>query len=182
MFWQQIKGSDDVVRHIQWQARIEGRTKSMRSHTTYSGCIDAFAASMTITQYLGMGTTSRGRMGITPSLNTRVMTPPYLRNQQDKEAVVQGIEYIRGVLSQIQNLTWVEPKVNQTTTAFVNSVSQNSSALTTCVTIILTVINRYLRLLVLEVRITGLVLAPSAPTTGEQEAKQSWISTLRCMG
>jgi cellobiose dehydrogenase (acceptor) len=81
---------------------------------------------MTITQYLGMGTTSRGRMGITPSLNTRVMTPPYLRNQYDKEAVVQGIEYIRGVLSQIQNLTWVAPKVNQTTTAFVNSVSQNA--------------------------------------------------------
>jgi cellobiose dehydrogenase (acceptor) len=78
---------------------------------------------MTITQYLGMGTTSRGRMGITPSLSTRVMTPPYLRDTHDKEAVVQGIEYIRGVLSQIQNLTWVEPKVNQTTTAFVNSVS-----------------------------------------------------------
>jgi cellobiose dehydrogenase (acceptor) len=81
---------------------------------------------MTITQYLGMGTTSRGRMGITPSLTTRVMTPPYLRNAQDKEAVVQGIEYIRGVLSQIQNLTWVEPKANQTTTAFVNSVSWNT--------------------------------------------------------
>jgi hypothetical protein len=88
--------------------------------------LNTHPASMTITQYLGMGTTSRGRMGITPSLNTRVMTSPYLRNQYDKEAVVQGIEYIRGVLSQIQNLTWVVPKVNQTTTAFVNSVSQNA--------------------------------------------------------
>jgi hypothetical protein len=28
MFWQQINGSDGVVRHIQWQARIEGRTNS----------------------------------------------------------------------------------------------------------------------------------------------------------
>jgi hypothetical protein len=78
---------------------------------------------MTITQYLGMGTISRGRMGLTPTLGTRVITPPYLRDTHDKEAVVQGIEYIRGVLSQIQNLTWVVPTVNQTTTAFVNSVS-----------------------------------------------------------
>jgi cellobiose dehydrogenase (acceptor) len=28
IFWQQINGSDGVVRHIQWQARIEGRTNS----------------------------------------------------------------------------------------------------------------------------------------------------------
>jgi cellobiose dehydrogenase (acceptor) len=126
MFWQQIKGSDGVVRHIQWQARIEGRTNSKTSRPLIHVDTNAHTASMTITQYLGMGTTSRGRMGITPSLNTRVMTPPYLRNQYDKEAVVQGIEYIRGVLSQIQNLTWVVPKVNQTTTAFVNSVSQNA--------------------------------------------------------
>jgi cellobiose dehydrogenase (acceptor) len=83
---------------------------------------------MTISQYLGTGTTSRGRMGITPSLGTRVITPPYLRNAQDKEAVVQGIEYVRGVLSQIGNLTWVVPTVNQTTTAFVNSVSSAISS------------------------------------------------------
>jgi cellobiose dehydrogenase (acceptor) len=79
---------------------------------------------MTITQYLGMGTTSRGRMGITPSLTTRVMTPPYLRDPYDKDAVIEGIEYVRGVLSNIQNLTWVVPRANQTTAAFVNSVSQ----------------------------------------------------------
>jgi cellobiose dehydrogenase (acceptor) len=80
-------------------------------------------ASMTITQYLGTGTTSRGRMGITPSLSTRVMTAPYLRDTHDKEAVIQGIEYIRGVLSQVQNLTWVVPTATQNTTAFVNLVS-----------------------------------------------------------
>lgn len=78
---------------------------------------------MTITQYLGTGTVSRGRVEIMGNMNTHVATPPYLRNQYDKEAVIQGIEYIRGVLSQVQNLTWVAPSVNQTTTAFVNSVS-----------------------------------------------------------
>ncbi|KAH7067379.1 cellobiose dehydrogenase [Paraphoma chrysanthemicola] len=106
MFWQQIQGSDGIVRHLQWQARVEGRTNT----------------TMTITQYVGTGTTSRGRMAITPALTTRVSIAPYLRDARDKEAVVQGIEYIRGVLSQIQNLTWIEPKFNQTTTAFVNSI------------------------------------------------------------
>ncbi|CAO2654539.1 Nn.00g112720.m01.CDS01 [Neocucurbitaria sp. VM-36] len=106
MFWQQIKGSDGVVRHIQWQARIEGRTNT----------------SMTITQYLGMGTVSRGRMTIMPNMNTRVSVAPYLRDKNDKEAVIQGIEFVRGVLSQIHNLTWIVPSVNQTTSAFVNSV------------------------------------------------------------
>lgn len=79
---------------------------------------------MTITQYVGTGTTSRGRMAITPALTTRVSIAPYLREAADKEAVVQGIEYIRGVLGQIQNLTWIQPIANQTTTAFVNSVSR----------------------------------------------------------
>jgi cellobiose dehydrogenase (acceptor) len=104
-------GSDGIVRHMQWQARIEGRTKT----------------AMTITQYLGMGTTSRGRADITPQLNMRVATQPYLRNAPDKEAVIAGIDYVRQALGNVQNLTWITPTSSQTTTAFVNSVSTYSS-------------------------------------------------------
>lgn len=78
---------------------------------------------MTITQYLGTGTTSRGRMGISSNMNTRVLTAPYLREAADKDAVIQGFEYMRGVLSNIQNLTWITPTANQSTTTWVNSVS-----------------------------------------------------------
>lgn len=77
---------------------------------------------MTITQYLGTGSVSRGRLDITPQLNTRVITAPYLRNATDKEAVIAGIEHMRGVLSGVANLTWVRPTPEQTTTDFVNSV------------------------------------------------------------
>lgn len=94
-------------------------SKASRAHT--------IIASMTITQYLGTGTLSRGRMGITPSLSTRVLTAPYLRDVNDKAAVVQSIEYIRGVLSKVQDLTWVVPGVNQTTSSFVNLVSHSFS-------------------------------------------------------
>ncbi|KAF2264011.1 FAD-linked reductase [Lojkania enalia] len=104
--WQQITGSDGVVRHIQWQARVEGRSKT----------------SMTITQYLGTGTKPRGRMTILPNLNARVAIPPYLRDEGDKEVVIQGIEYMRGELSEVRNLTWIVPSVSQNSTAFVNSI------------------------------------------------------------
>jgi cellobiose dehydrogenase (acceptor) len=78
---------------------------------------------MTITQYLGNGATSRGRLDITPQLNTRVVTPPYLRNASDKAAVIQGIDYVRSILTPVQNLTWVVPTSSQNTTTWVNSVS-----------------------------------------------------------
>jgi hypothetical protein len=82
-----------------------------------------FQAAMTITQYLGNGATSRGRLDITPQLNTRVNTQPYLRDAGDKEAMIKGIDYIRSVLSGVSGLTWITPTTSQTTTAFVNSVS-----------------------------------------------------------
>jgi cellobiose dehydrogenase (acceptor) len=122
MFWQQILGSDGVTRHLQWQARVEGKTNSKHAIAVTRKNADGPPASMTITQYVGTGSTSRGRMAITPALTTRVSVAPYLREAADKEAVVQGIEYIRGVLNQIQNLTWIAPALNQSTTAFVNSV------------------------------------------------------------
>jgi cellobiose dehydrogenase (acceptor) len=78
---------------------------------------------MTITQYLGTGTTSRGKMVIGTNLATRVSVPPYLRDTYDKEAVIQGIDFIRSALSKVSGLTWVTPTASQTTTAFVNSVS-----------------------------------------------------------
>ena len=77
---------------------------------------------MTITQYLGTGTTSRGRMGIQGNMNTRVITPPYLREAADLDAVVKGFDYMRGVLSNIQNLTWITPTTSQNTTAWLKTV------------------------------------------------------------
>jgi hypothetical protein len=77
---------------------------------------------MTITQYLGNGAISRGRLTITPQLNTQVATAPYLKNATDKEAVIQGIDTMRSALSKVQNLTWIKPTAGQDTTAFVNSV------------------------------------------------------------
>lgn len=81
-------------------------------------------ASMTVTQYLGTGSLSRGRMTITRQLNTIVSTPPYLRDEHDREAVIQGIANLRENLKGVANLTWITPRSNVTTEAFVDSVSR----------------------------------------------------------
>ncbi|SPQ20628.1 329ee128-7337-45ed-9a72-e5f65c2d5f11 [Thermothielavioides terrestris] len=104
--WQIIKGSDGISRHIQWQARVEGSKST----------------SMTITQYLGTGTVSRGRMTITRQLNTVVSTPPYLRDAHDKEAVIQGIDDFRNSLKGVANLTWISPRADVSSEQFVNSI------------------------------------------------------------
>lgn len=81
-------------------------------------------ASMTITQYLGTGTLSRGRMTITRQLNTIVSTPPYLRDAHDREAVIKGINNLRESLKGVANLTWITPRSDVATEQFVDSVSQ----------------------------------------------------------
>ncbi|KAI1759566.1 putative cellobiose dehydrogenase [Hypoxylon sp. FL1150] len=106
IFWEIITGTDGVDRHLHWQARVEGSTNT----------------SMTITQYLGTGSTSRGRMVVTPQLNTRVSIPPYLRDATDKVAVIEGLERVRKYFAPISNLTWVRPVSNETSTQFVDSI------------------------------------------------------------
>ncbi|KAF2645063.1 cellobiose dehydrogenase [Massarina eburnea CBS 473.64] len=128
IIWTQVKGSDGIQRSIQWQARIEGRNKS-KSHpphhltkTPFETTVLTYIDAMTITQYLGCGTTSRGRLDITSQLNTRVVTAPYLRNSSDKDAVIAGLDYMRTVLSGVSGMSWITPTSGQTTTAFVNSI------------------------------------------------------------
>ncbi|CAK7198034.1 hypothetical protein SEUCBS139899_000692 [Sporothrix eucalyptigena] len=106
MFWESIRGTDGGIRHLQWQARVEGSTNT----------------SMTITQYLGTGSVSRGRMTITKRLDTFVSTPPYLHDDFDKEAVVRGIENLVKTLSNVANLTWIRPAPNVTVVDYVNSI------------------------------------------------------------
>ncbi|KAK3944430.1 cellobiose dehydrogenase [Diplogelasinospora grovesii] len=106
MFWEIINGSDGILRHLHWQSRVEGTGNT----------------SMTITQYLGTGSVSRGRMTITRQLNTVVSIPPYLHDDNDKAAVVKGLENLQESLKTVPNLTWITPKPNITAAQFVNSI------------------------------------------------------------
>ncbi|KAI1097721.1 carbohydrate-binding module family 1 protein [Jackrogersella minutella] len=105
MFWDEIEGDDGVVRQLQWTARVEGSDDAM-----------------TMSQYLGRGATSRGRMTITKALTTVVSTLPYLQDENDVQAVIQGIKNLQGALANVQNLTWTYPAPNTTVEDFVNDM------------------------------------------------------------
>ncbi|KAF9892638.1 hypothetical protein FE257_001040 [Aspergillus nanangensis] len=108
-FFDQIFGSDGILRQINWQPRVEG------SHDFPDG------NTITMSQYLGRGSTSRGRMTLTAGLDTIVSTPPYLIDQADTDAVIQGIINLQGYLKG-SNFTWLYPAPNVTVADFVNDM------------------------------------------------------------
>ncbi|KAI2606095.1 uncharacterized protein GGS25DRAFT_373452 [Hypoxylon fragiforme] len=110
VFWDEIEGADGVVRQLQWTARVEGADLTNSTNT------------MIMSQYLGRGQTSRGRMTINPGLTTVVTTPPYLRDENDKAAVIKGIENLRSALGSVKDLEFRLPASNQTTTSYVDAI------------------------------------------------------------
>ncbi|KAK5663896.1 hypothetical protein OQA88_105 [Cercophora sp. LCS_1] len=116
MFWEEIKGADGIVRQLQWTARVEG---SLDVPNGYA---------MTMSQYLGRGATSRGRMSITPSLGTIVSDIPYLKDPNDKAAVVQGIINVQNALKNVAGLTWNYPPANMTAAQYVDALIVHWSA------------------------------------------------------
>ncbi|KAK0708434.1 cellobiose dehydrogenase [Lasiosphaeris hirsuta] len=112
MIWEEITGTDGVVRQFQWTARVEGND-NVPGSSKYA---------MTLSQYLGRGVSSRGRMTITSNLDTAVSLHPYLHNEYDKEAVILGIKSLIASLNVIPNITWVLPPPNTTVESFVNNM------------------------------------------------------------
>lgn len=77
---------------------------------------------MTMSQYLGRGATSRGRMTITPSLTTVVSDVPYLKDANDKEAVIQGIINLQNALKNVEGLTWNFPNASISAREYVDAM------------------------------------------------------------
>ncbi|KAK8091318.1 Cellobiose dehydrogenase [Apiospora phragmitis] len=112
MMWDEITGADGIVRQLQWTSRVEGS----------AGVDNGYA--MTMSQYLGRGATSRGRMTITSALNTVVSTVPYLRDPEDVAAVIQGIKNVQAAVNaqNIPGLKWMVPAPDQSVEDFVNNM------------------------------------------------------------
>ena len=110
MFWDEIKGADGITRQLQWTARVEGSLGAENGHT------------MTMSQYLGRGAVSRGRMTITQGLNTVVSTLPYLRDKNDVAAVIQGIVNLQNALKGVSGLIWRFPNSTTSAADYVNNM------------------------------------------------------------
>jgi cellobiose dehydrogenase (acceptor) len=126
-FFDQIKGADGIVRQIEWTARVEGSggTANGSKSDLGVGTLTSLTVkdAMTMSQYLGRGTVSRGRMTITKALTTVVSTLPYLQDKNDVLAVIQGIKNLQDSLKNVKNLTWALPAPGTTAEDFVNNVS-----------------------------------------------------------
>ena len=84
---------------------------------------------MTLTQYLGTGSVSRGRLTINSQLKTIVSKSPYLNNDGDKQAVIQGVQNLRDALAKVSGLQWIKPGASASSASFVNGVSPVTSFL-----------------------------------------------------
>lgn len=96
IFWEEITGPDGIVRHMQWQARVEG------SNGIPNG------QSMTLSLYLGRGEVSRGRTTIQKGLNMMVSTLPY-GDPNDLATVAIAIDNMVNALKTVPNITWNLP-------------------------------------------------------------------------
>ncbi|KZL68600.1 fungal cellulose binding domain-containing protein, partial [Colletotrichum incanum] len=110
LFFEEIKGADGITRQLQYTARMEG------SLDVPDG------KAITISQYLGRGATSRGRMTIGANLGTVVSTAPYLRDKNDVEAVIKGLENLQASLKSVPNLIWNFPPPGTTVRDYVNNM------------------------------------------------------------
>jgi cellobiose dehydrogenase (acceptor) len=98
--------------------RLEATVRFVDTEWLY--LTNKYTGTMIMSQYLGRGSTSRGRMTIQPSLQTIVSRHPYLRDENDVAAVVKGIDNVRAALNNFSNLTFAVPDNNTTTQAYVD--------------------------------------------------------------
>jgi cellobiose dehydrogenase (acceptor) len=113
--WEVIKGSDGIDRQIQWTARVEGPGANDTHH-------------LTISQYLGRGTTSRGALSINGALGIFVSKSPYLQNDADTGAVVDGIKSMMKAIKKNPAIEFQVPPANQTVEQYVASLPKTPSA------------------------------------------------------
>ena len=109
IFWEEILGPDNIVRHMQWQARVEG------SNGIPNG------DSMTLSLYLGRGTVSRGRTSIQKGLNMVVSQIPY-GDPNDLAVVATAIDNMVNALKNVPNITWNLPPLNQTGAQYLTTI------------------------------------------------------------
>ncbi|QPC72185.1 hypothetical protein HYE68_002937 [Fusarium pseudograminearum] len=110
IIFDEIRGADNRVRSMQWTARVEA---SLGENDTKA---------MTLSQYLGRGAKSRGRMTITSALNTVVSGNPFLNDAEDKKAVVKALENLRKALSGMKDLVWLQPAPSVSSQQYVDDM------------------------------------------------------------
>lgn len=118
VFWEVITANDGSQRQLQWTARVEGG-HDIEANT-----------SMVLSQYLGRGKTSRGRITITPSLTMTISEQPFVNTPGDIAAIVQGIKNLKEVVAKSPKLTMKFPTSTESVEDFVANYPKEIGART----------------------------------------------------
>ncbi|CAK1366329.1 unnamed protein product [Cercospora beticola] len=102
MFWEEITGTDGITRQLHYSARVES------SHD-----IDSPNA-VSITQYLGRGSTKRGVATITKALNMFVSEVPYPSDGENLAAIKTSIQHVLAALAKNPAIKVAYPSPNTT--------------------------------------------------------------------
>jgi cellobiose dehydrogenase (acceptor) len=78
---------------------------------------------MTLSQYLGRGSNSRGALTISGALTITVTDPPYLKTDGDKKAVVAGLTNLLKALATDSTIVVESPTNGTTPQQYVDNVS-----------------------------------------------------------
>ncbi|KAI8933358.1 hypothetical protein NX059_009977 [Plenodomus lindquistii] len=113
--WEVIKGSDGIDRSLQWTARVEGPGVNDTHH-------------LTISQYLGHGSTSRGALSINGALGIYVSKAPYLQNDADTGVVIAGIKSMMKAIQKNPAIEFQVPPAGTTVEEYVASLPKTPAA------------------------------------------------------
>jgi cellobiose dehydrogenase (acceptor) len=114
--WEEVKAADGIERSIQWTARVEPSPPATDN------------TSMTISQYLGRGSTSRGALSINGALGIFVSKAPYLQTAEDREAVITSIKNMQAAIAKLPEIVFEVPAPNVTVEAYVDSLPKTPAA------------------------------------------------------
>ncbi|KAK3669373.1 hypothetical protein LTR78_010756 [Recurvomyces mirabilis] len=104
--WHEVTGPDGIARQIQWQVR-NGPSHGISSSN-----------GITQTQYLGRGSTSRGRTTINSALNMVVSTVPYYQDPNDLAAAQTSMSIMLGLMKQDSSINMQYPASGTNVSAF----------------------------------------------------------------
>jgi cellobiose dehydrogenase (acceptor) len=120
VLYDQIVGTDGITRQIQWTARAEGSLGETGDTL------------VTISQYLGTGITSRGRIVIKSNLGMTVGVEPHATTAADKAAIISGIENMLAAIKDYSfdgtAITLLQPTASQSVEDYVNSYVQGRTS------------------------------------------------------
>ena len=118
IFFETITGSDGIQRQLQWTARVEG-DQGFADNT-----------SMVLSQYLGRGKTSRGRLTINQDLTLSFAQLPFVNTSEDVAVIVQGIKNVKAAIAKNSKLSLLFPTPSQSIEDFVATYPNTTSART----------------------------------------------------